>query len=82
MFHFMIPLNFMSNYKHAFDNNGRQYDATGKLNDWWSEKTTKAFDERAQCYIDQYESYSIVGPDGEKKNVNGKLTLGENLADK
>lgn len=66
---------------HAFDNNGRSYDADGKLRDWWTDKTSAEFDKRAQCFVEQYEKYSIKGPDGKDHNVNGKLTLGENLAD-
>ncbi|KAJ3129469.1 Endothelin-converting enzyme 1 [Nowakowskiella sp. JEL0407] len=66
---------------HAFDNNGRQFDSSGRMVDWWSNKTAEKFDEKAKCFVDQYGKYEVVGPDGTKVNVNGQLTLGENLAD-
>lgn len=66
---------------HAFDNNGRQYDFKGRLNDWWSNSTLEEFTKLTQCFIDQYESFTIEDKKGKKYHVNGKLTLGENLAD-
>jgi putative endopeptidase len=62
---------------HGFDDQGRQYDAEGNLRDWWTEADAKAFDERAQCLVNEYNSFSPV----EGVNLNGKLTLGENTAD-
>ena len=62
---------------HGYDDKGRQYDADGNLNDWWTEKDAKEFDGRAQKVVDQYGSYEVLP--GLK--VNGKLTLGENIAD-
>ncbi|KAL7750796.1 hypothetical protein RI367_003753 [Sorochytrium milnesiophthora] len=66
---------------HAFDNNGRHFDERGRLLDWWSNQTATEFDKRAQCFIDQYSSFTITDPKGAKVHVNGRLTLGENLAD-
>ncbi|KXS19982.1 peptidase family M13 [Gonapodya prolifera JEL478] len=66
---------------HAFDNNGREFDKEGKLRDWWGEETSRNFEERAQCFVNQYGNFTVKGPDGKSVNVNGKLTLGENLAD-
>ncbi|KAM3578759.1 hypothetical protein VKS41_008778 [Umbelopsis sp. WA50703] len=66
---------------HGFDDNGRQYDQSGKLRQWWTEETVEAFKEKAQCFIDQYSNFTVKGPKGEEVHVNGKLTLGENLAD-
>jgi len=66
---------------HAFDNNGRQYDSKGKLNNWWSNSTIEEFNKLSQCFIDQYESYYIEDKKGKKHYIKGKLTLGENLAD-
>jgi endothelin-converting enzyme len=66
---------------HAFDSTGRHYDQTGNYTDWWTPSTVKAFTERADCFINQYSNYSIPGPDGKALHVNGKLTLGENIAD-
>lgn len=66
---------------HAFDSTGRHYDQNGNYTDWWTPSTVAAFKERAQCFIDQYSNYSIPGPDDKPLYVNGKLTLGENIAD-
>lgn len=66
---------------HAFDNNGRQYDHEGRLKDWWTDKTKREFERKAQCFIDQYAQYAVIGSDGVSHHVDGKLTLGENLAD-
>jgi putative endopeptidase len=62
---------------HGYDDKGREYDAEGNLNDWWSEKDAKEFDGRAQKVVDQYSSYEALPG----LHVNGKLTLGENIAD-
>ncbi|ORZ37720.1 hypothetical protein BCR44DRAFT_57418 [Catenaria anguillulae PL171] len=66
---------------HAFDNNGRWYDDQGKLVDWWGNQTAREFEARAKCFVDQYSGFFITDPMGRKVHVNGKLTLGENLAD-
>ncbi|KAG0302559.1 hypothetical protein BGZ98_007402 [Dissophora globulifera] len=66
---------------HAFDNEGRLYDARGKLSDWWSNSTLQEFQQRSQCFIDQYGNFTVKDPQGRENHVNGKLTLGENLAD-
>ncbi len=69
---------------HAFDDEGRRYDAQGNLRDWWNEEDARAFDARAKAFVDQYSEY-VVGKDpdnpGQDIKLNGKLTLGENLAD-
>lgn len=62
---------------HGYDDQGRKYDAHGNLNDWWTEADAKAFDERAQKVVDQYNAYEPLPG----VHVNGRLTLGENLAD-
>jgi endothelin-converting enzyme len=66
---------------HAFDSTGRHYDSNGNYTDWWTPDTVKAFEDRAQCFIDQYGNFTVTGPSGEELNVNGRLTLGENIAD-
>ncbi|KAK0648606.1 hypothetical protein B0T16DRAFT_444608 [Cercophora newfieldiana] len=66
---------------HAFDSTGRHYDQNGNLTDWWTNTTVKAFEERAQCFVDQYSNYTVPGPDKKPLHVNGRLTLGENIAD-
>jgi endothelin-converting enzyme/putative endopeptidase len=62
---------------HGFDDQGRQFDARGNLKDWWTAADAKAFEERAQCFVDQYSSLTAV----DDVKLNGKLTLGENTAD-
>jgi endothelin-converting enzyme len=66
---------------HAFDSTGRHYDQNGNYTDWWSNSTVEGFEKRAQCFIDQYSNFTVEGPDGSPLHVNGKLTLGENIAD-
>jgi putative endopeptidase len=62
---------------HGFDDQGRQYDADGNLNDWWAEADAKEFNKRAKALVDQFNAYEPLP--GFK--VNGQLTLGENIAD-
>ncbi|KAG9244303.1 peptidase family M13 [Calycina marina] len=66
---------------HAFDSTGRHYDQNGNLTDWWSDDTVKGFTKRADCFVEQYHNYTIPGPNGKPLHVNGRLTLGENIAD-
>ncbi|OKL63157.1 hypothetical protein UA08_01169 [Talaromyces atroroseus] len=68
---------------HAFDSTGRHYDQTGNSTNWWDDRTVAAFEERAQCFVDQYSNFTVPGPDpdAEPLHVNGRLTLGENIAD-
>ena len=60
---------------------GSFYDEDGIFADPWTKKTRKAFEKKAQCFIDQYSDFTITGPDGNTHNVDGKLTLNENIAD-
>jgi len=62
---------------HAFDDEGRQFDAKGNLKDWWTKKDAKEYEERAQCIVDQYAQYTVV----DDIKINSKLTLGEDIAD-
>ena len=62
---------------HGFDDQGRQFDDQGYMKDWWTEDDAKGFEERANLY-DAFFSAIKVLPD---LNANGRLTLGENLAD-
>ncbi|KAF3386548.1 Endothelin-converting enzyme 1 [Penicillium rolfsii] len=66
---------------HAFDSTGRHYDETGNYTNWWDDDTVKAFEERAQCFVDQYSAFTVEGPGDKVLHVNGRLTLGENIAD-
>ena len=62
---------------HGFDDQGRQFDARGNLKDWWTPADAKAFDDRAQCLVDEYSGFTAI----DEVKLNGKLTLGENTAD-
>ena len=62
---------------HGFDDQGRKSDGDGNLNDWWTESDGKQFEERAQVMINQYNQFNPI----DTMRVNGKLTLGENIAD-
>jgi putative endopeptidase len=62
---------------HGFDDQGRKFDATGNLTDWWTADDAKKFESRAGCLVNEYGSFTAV----DDVKVNGKLTLGENTAD-
>ena len=62
---------------HGFDDQGRHYDKDGNMTDWWTEADGKNFTERTGKYADFFSAIKVL-PD---LNANGKLTLGENLAD-
>jgi putative endopeptidase len=62
---------------HGFDDQGRQYDAYGNLTDWWTAEDAKKFEQRAQVVQRQFDNYTVL----DSIPVNGKLTLGENIAD-
>jgi putative endopeptidase len=63
-------------FSHGFDDAGRKYDDRGNAKDWWTDADAKAFELRANAMADQYSAYKAGGI-----NVNGKLTLGENIGD-
>jgi predicted metalloendopeptidase len=62
---------------HGFDDQGRQFDATGNLRDWWSPESAAKFKERSQAIVTQYSEYEPLPG----LHVNGELTQGENIAD-
>ncbi|UYZ65086.1 M13 family metallopeptidase [Hymenobacter weizhouensis] len=62
---------------HGFDDQGRQYDAQGNLRDWWTKEDAQKFEQRADMVGKQYSAFSPL----DSVYVNGKLTMGENLAD-
>jgi putative endopeptidase len=62
---------------HGFDDSGRKFDAQGNLRDWWTREDAREFETRAACVERQYSEYVAV----DSVKVNGKLTLGENIAD-
>lgn len=63
---------------HAFDGNGRMFDDEGQPNDWWQPLTHERFLLKTKCLVHQYGNLYIPGTE---INVNGVLTLGENVAD-
>ncbi|MBE7158022.1 MAG: M13 family metallopeptidase, partial [Rhodospirillales bacterium] len=62
---------------HAFDDEGRQFDAAGNLRDWWTPADAKGFEDRIQCVRDQYAKYVVI----DDIHINSKLTSGEDVAD-
>jgi putative endopeptidase len=62
---------------HGFDDQGSQFDGQGNLNNWWTEADRKAFDALGERLVAQYETYEPLPG----QRINGKLTLGENIAD-
>jgi endothelin-converting enzyme/putative endopeptidase len=62
---------------HGFDDEGRKFDATGNLRDWWTKQDAAGFAKRSGCVVDQYAQYTVV----DNIKINSKLTLGEDLAD-
>ncbi|MBW4330876.1 M13 family metallopeptidase [Stakelama sp. CBK3Z-3] len=62
---------------HHFDDQGSKYNAEGRLVDWWTDADHKAFEARTNALVEEYNKYEPLPG----KFVNGKLTLGENIAD-
>ncbi|HVE78465.1 MAG TPA: M13 family metallopeptidase [Gemmatimonadaceae bacterium] len=62
---------------HGFDDAGRQFDAAGNLRDWWTPQDAAQFKARADAVVAQYDAYRVL----DTLSVNGRLTLGENIAD-
>jgi len=62
---------------HGFDDQGAQFDAQGRLNNWWTPNDQKRFQERTSCVVRQFDGYFI------EPNIhhNGKLVLGESIGD-
>ena len=63
---------------HGFDDQGRQFDAAGNLRDWWTAQDATRFRARADLVVKQFDSYTVVDS---STHVNGRLTLGEDIAD-
>lgn len=67
---------------HAFDDSGRRFDMNGVFTDWWTPRTVREFERRAACFVSQFSNYTVPGVrNGTQVRVNGRLTLGENIAD-
>ena len=62
---------------HGFDDEGRLYDEKGNLKTWWKPQDSVKFTQRAQMLVDQFNGYVVL----DSLHVNGKATLGENIAD-
>jgi putative endopeptidase len=62
---------------HGFDDQGAQYDAKGRLQNWWTEADLEKFQEKGRCVVDQFEGYFIEPG----IHHNGKLVLGESIGD-
>ena len=62
---------------HGFDDEGRKFDAKGNLRDWWTSEDEKNFNERAECIEKQFDAYKVQ----DDIHENGKLVLGESIAD-
>ncbi len=62
---------------HGFDDQGSKYDGDGNLNSWWTDADREAFDKRGKALSAQYSAYEPI----EGININGDLTLGENIGD-
>ncbi|XP_066245414.1 neprilysin isoform X2 [Euwallacea similis] len=63
---------------HGFDNAGRKHDKYGNYVQWWSNETAETFENLTNCFVKQYDNYTIEDIPG---HANGNMTLGENLAD-
>src|SRR5690606_36463861 len=64
---------------HGFDDQGSRFDGDGRLIDWWTDADRQAFEERTGSLIEQYNALVPKQLDGH--NVNGELTIGENIGD-
>jgi putative endopeptidase len=64
---------------HGFDDQGSKYDGDGALNNWWTDADRAAFEERTKALIDQYDA--LIPEEAPDVNVNGALTIGENIGD-
>ncbi|HEY8929669.1 MAG TPA: M13 family metallopeptidase [Mucilaginibacter sp.] len=62
---------------HGFDDEGRQFDAKGNLKTWWTKEDSIKFTRRAQMLVNQFNGYVVL----DSLHINGKATLGENIAD-
>ena len=62
---------------HGFDDRGRQFDDRGNLRDWWTEQDASRYQERARRVAEQFNGYTVL----DTLHLNGRLTLGENIAD-
>ena len=64
---------------HGFDDQGAQFDSTGKLDNWWTQEDLTKFQAKTACVIKQFDGFKIDGADD--IHINGKLVLGESIGD-
>lgn len=64
-------------FTHGFDDMGSQYDGYGNIHNWWTEEDYKKFEEKGNALVEQFNAYEVA----DSNFVNGRLTLGENIAD-
>ncbi len=62
---------------HGFDDEGRKFDAKGNLTDWWTKEDAMKFEKKAKMVEEQFSNYVVI----DSLKLNGKFTLGENIAD-
>ncbi|MDR3668512.1 MAG: M13 family metallopeptidase [Ignavibacteriaceae bacterium] len=62
---------------HGFDDQGRQYDPKGNLQNWWTDEDVKKFEVKTDLMVEQFNNYIVL----DSMHINGKATLGENIAD-
>lgn len=62
---------------HGFDDEGKKFDEKGNLNNWWTKEDEDQFNKKAQLVVDQFNQFIVL----DSLHVNGKATLGENIAD-
>ena len=62
---------------HGFDDEGRQYDPKGNLQNWWTDEDVKKFEVKTKLMVEQFNNYIVL----DSMHINGKATLGENIAD-
>lgn len=68
---------------HSIDSRGRHFDLNGKHTKWWDDSSIEAFENRTDCFVNQFDNYSVEYPigSGKKVQVDGTTTLPENIAD-
>ncbi len=64
-------------FSHGFDDQGRKFDGTGRLSDWWTESDAAEYETRSAGLVSQYDAFQPLSD----QSINGALTLGENIAD-
>ncbi|KAF6212374.1 hypothetical protein GE061_012896 [Apolygus lucorum] len=66
---------------HGFDNTGRKFDKYGNVHPWWSDSSVSKFTNRTTCFESEYSDFALPHVNTSIVKIDGKLTLGENLAD-